>query len=134
MTERDITSIREFVKSHSIAAVAEKLLYELGFKCNLLGTMYLRDAIAMQYANGHCSLCKRIYPEIGKKYITTSERVERAIRHAINLCYAEGKPMEMTDLFGKSSLTGRYAPSSGEFISEICTWIRLEQAEDKRIA
>lgn len=120
---------KEFVRKHDIQTVAEKLLFMLGFKCNLLGTAYLKDAIVLQYNNAPGSLCKEIYPGVAAAHNTTSERVERAIRHAINICYESQKPTDMNDLFGNSSLTGKYSPSCGEFIGILCTWIHLEKAE-----
>lgn len=125
----DNNSIREFVKKHDIPTVAEKLLFVLGFKCNLLGTAYLKNAIVMQYNNAPCSLCNEIYPGVAAAHNTTDERVERDIRHAIGECYKTQKPMEMSELFGKSALTDRYSPSCGEFLGILCTWIRLEKAE-----
>ncbi len=130
LTDKELVSTREFVKNHEIHTVAEKLLFVLGFKCNLLGTTYLKDAIVMQYNNAPCSLCKEIYPGVAAVHNATSERVERAIRHAINVCYESQKPTELSGLFGKSPITNKYSPSSGEFISILCTWIRLERAEE----
>ncbi len=128
MSEKDLNGIRVFVKSHDIDAVAEKLLFELGFKCNLHGTLYLKEAIVMQYENGLRPLRKEVYPEIAEVCHTTGENVERSIRHAIATCYGTHKPAEMTDLFGKSPITSKYSPSNGEFISVMCTWIRLEKS------
>ncbi len=129
MTDKD--SMREFVRKHDIRTVAEKLLFVLGFKCNLLGTTYLKDAIVVKYNNAPCSLCKEIYPGIAATHNTTGKRVERAIRNAINVCYTAQTPMELTELFGKSALTDKYSPSCGEFIGILCTWIHLEKAEDE---
>ncbi len=130
LTEKELKGIRSFVKNHQIQTVAEKLLFELGFKCNLLGTLYLKDAIVMQYQNGYCSLGKEVYPVIAARHNTTAQRVERSIRHALAVCYESQKPLEMGDLFGNSAITGQYSPSNGEFISVLCTWIHLEKAEE----
>ncbi len=128
MSEKELNEIRAFVRSRNIDAVAEKLLFELGFKCNLHGTLYLKKAIAMQYENGLLPLRNEIYPEIAEVCNSMGENVERSIRHAISICYGTHKPTEMTDLFGKSPITSKYPPSNGEFISVLCTWIRLEKA------
>jgi two-component system response regulator (stage 0 sporulation protein A) len=72
------------------------------------------------------SITKQLYPSIAKKYDTTSSRVERAIRHAIEVAWERGKTDTIDELFGYSINKGRQKPTNSEFIALIADKIRLD--------
>ena len=71
-------------------------------------------------------ITKRLYPEIAKAYGTTSSRVERAIRHSIEVAWSRGKPETMNDIFGYTIHTGKGKPTNSEFIAMVADRIRLQ--------
>ena len=75
------------------------------------------------------SITKTLYPEIAKKYETTPSRVERAIRHAIEVAWNRGRMETLDALFGYSSNTGKGKPTNSEFIALIADKIRLAYRE-----
>ena len=72
------------------------------------------------------SITKALYPSIAKKYQTTSSRVERAIRHAIEVAWGRGKMDTLESMFGYTVNTGKGKPTNSEFIALIADRIRLE--------
>ena len=72
------------------------------------------------------SITKRLYPTIAKKNKTTSSRVERAIRHAIEVAWSRGKMDTIEELFGYTVSSGKGKPTNSEFVALIADKIRLE--------
>ena len=72
------------------------------------------------------SITKILYPTIAKRYQTTSSRVERAIRHAIEVAWSRGKMDTLDDLFGYTISNGKGKPTNSEFIALITDKIRLQ--------
>lgn len=118
-----------YIKNASIEHAVEYLLFRLGFKCNLQGTKFLQEAIVCKYTTKIDSLSKQLYPQIAAKYETKGERVERSIRHTINECYSSGNLNRANDLLG-CNIISNYPPTNSEFISAICTWLRLERINE----
>ena len=77
------------------------------------------------------SITKLLYPTIAKKYKTTSSRVERAIRHAIEVAWSRGKLDTLDELFGYTVSTGKGKPTNSEFIALIADTIQLEYKHGK---
>ena len=75
------------------------------------------------------SITKVLYPSIAKKYQTTSSRVERAIRHAIEVAWSRGRMETLDALFGYTINTGKGKPTNSEFIALIADKIRLQYRE-----
>ena len=73
------------------------------------------------------AVTKQLYPSVAKKYETTSSRVERAIRHAIEVAWNRGNPDILNDLFGYTISNGKGKPTNSEFIALISDNIRLHQ-------
>ena len=71
-------------------------------------------------------ITKQLYPTIAKKYKTTSSRVERAIRHSIEVAWSRGKPETMDEIFGYTVDTGKGKPTNSEFIAMVADRIRLQ--------
>ncbi|MDD3252628.1 MAG: sporulation transcription factor Spo0A [Lachnospiraceae bacterium] len=105
-----------------------KLLHEIGIPAHIKGYQYLRDAIAISVSEEEMlvSVTKVLYPTIAKRHNTTPSRVERAIRHAIEVAWSRGRLETIHDLFGYTVNTGKGKPTNSEFIALIADKIRLE--------
>ena len=90
------------VKSRNLEADVTDIIHEIGVPAHIKGYQYLRDAIMMSVEDMEMlnSITKILYPTIAKKYQTTSSRVERAIRHAIEVAWSRGKMDTIDELFG----------------------------------
>ncbi len=131
LTEKDVRSTEEYVKNNSLENVAEKLLFILGFKSNLLGTKYLADAIVVRYNSITSMLGKDLYSTVAEKFQTTAERVEHGIRHSISECHNSGGLMKINDLFKSQTVDLRYRPTNKQFISSLCTWIHIVKCQNE---
>ena len=104
------------------------LIHEIGVPAHIKGYQYLREAIMMSVQDIDMlgSITKILYPTIAKKYQTTPSRVERAIRHAIEVAWSRGKMDTIDALFGYTVNGGKGKPTNSEFIALIADRIRLE--------
>ena len=104
------------------------IIHEIGVPAHIKGYQYLRDAIIMAIENREVinSITKVLYPTIAKMNETTSSRVERAIRHAIEVAWTRGKMDTINELFGYTVHTGKGKPTNSEFIALISDKMRLE--------
>ena len=104
------------------------LLHEIGIPAHIKGYMYLRTAILETYLNVDFlgQITKVLYPEIARKYATTSSRVERAIRHAIEVAWNRGNIDAIDDIFGYTISATKAKPTNSEFIAMIADKLRLE--------
>lgn len=112
----------------SLEADVTNIIHEIGVPAHIKGYQYLRDAIMMSINDMEMlnSITKILYPTIAKKYQTTSSRVERAIRHAIEVAWNRGKMDTIDELFGYTVNNGKGKPTNSEFIALIADKIRLE--------
>ena len=126
--EEGIANKESAVKEIDIEIEATKILREIGVPAHILGYQYLRDAIMMSVNDGEMlnSITKLLYPTIAKQYKTTPSRVERAIRHAIEVAWSRGKMDTIDELFGYTVSNGKGKPTNSEFIALIADTIRLE--------
>lgn len=104
------------------------VIHEIGVPAHIKGYQYLRDSILMVIKDMDMLNCitKVLYPTIAKKYDTTSSRVERAIRHAIEVAWTRGKIEILDGLFGYTVSNGKGKPTNSEFIALIADKIRLD--------
>ena len=104
------------------------MIHEIGIPAHIKGYHYLRDAIIMAIEDMDVlnAITKVLYPTVAKKHQTTSSRVERAIRHAIEVAWSRGKLDTLDDLFGYTVSNGKGKPTNSEFIALIADTIRLE--------
>ena len=104
------------------------IIHEIGIPAHIKGYQYLREAIMMSVEDPDMlgSITKVLYPTIAKRYQTTSSRVERAIRHAIEVAWNRGKMETLDNLFGYTISTGKGKPTNSEFIALIADRIRLQ--------
>lgn len=105
-----------------------EMIHEIGVPAHIKGYQYLREAIMMVVEDIDMlnSITKILYPSIAKKYQTTPSRVERAIRHAIEVAWSRGKMETLDALFGYTINTGKGKPTNSEFIALIADKIRLK--------
>lgn len=103
-------------------------IQQLGVPAHIKGYQYIRDAIMMVIDDMDAinSITKFLYPTVAKHYNTTSSRVERAIRHAIEVAWDRGNPDILNELFGYTILSTRGKPTNSEFIAMIADKIRLD--------
>ena len=105
-----------------------KMLHELGMPSHIKGYQYIREAISMVYNNPEIvgGITKELYPELASKFDTTVSRVERAIRHAIEVSWNRGDWDLMEDVFGHSVDIDKAKPTNSEFIVTVADKLRLE--------
>ena len=105
----------------------ETQVTEIGVPAHIKGYQYLRTAIVMCVEDMEMlsSITKLLYPTIAKKYKTTSSRVERAIRHAIEVAWSRGRMDTIDSMFGYTVNYGKGKPTNSEFIALITDKIRL---------
>ena len=108
------------------------MIHEIGIPAHIKGYHYLRDAIIMAVDDAVDdmdvlnAITKVLYPTIAKMHQTTASRVERAIRHAIEVAWSRGKLDTLDELFGYTVSNGKGKPTNSEFIALIADTIRLE--------
>lgn len=117
----------EYMKEHLETDIT-KMLHELGIPAHIKGYQYLRDAISMVVRDREMmeAVTKILYPEIAKKNYTSSSRVERAIRHDIEVAWGRGSLEVIDELFGYTISTGKGKPTNSEFIALIADKICLD--------
>lgn len=113
--------------SNSIEVEITRVIHQMGVPAHVKGYQYLRDAIALvsEEVNLMGAVTKELYPMIAEKYDTTASRVERAIRHAIELAWDRGNVDMMNKYFGYTINIERGKPTNSEFIAMIADKIRM---------
>ncbi len=104
------------------------IMHEIGVPAHIKGYQYLRDAIMMVVNDLDVinSITKQLYPAIAKDYNTTPSRVERAIRHAIEVAWNRGRIEAINSIFGYTINMGKGKPTNSEFIAMIADKLRIE--------
>lgn len=104
------------------------IMHEIGVPAHIKGYQYLRDAIMMVVKDLDIinSITKQLYPSIAREYNTTPSRVERAIRHAIEVAWSRGQVEAIDALFGYTVSIGKGKPTNSEFIAMVADKLRLE--------
>ena len=131
-TKRENINIIEYkisTKEKSLETRVTDMLHEIGIPAHIKGYHYLRDAILMAIEDMDVlnAITKILYPTVAKRHQTTSSRVERAIRHAIEVAWSRGKLDTLEELFGYTVSNGKGKPTNSEFIALVADTIRLEQ-------
>lgn len=105
-----------------------RILHELGIPSHIKGYQYIREAITIIYDNPEIigGITKELYPELAERFDTTVSRVERAIRHAIEVSWNRGNWEMMEEIFGHSVDIDKAKPTNSEFIVTIADKLRLE--------
>ena len=135
--ERRILEVSEGVKfggktvdiyHNNLQISITKTLHELGVPSHIKGYQYIRESISLVYERPEIvgGITKELYPEVAKKYGTTVSRVERAIRHAIEVSWNRGNWQLMEEIFGHSVDIDKAKPTNSEFIVTVADKLRLE--------
>lgn len=115
------------VSDDNILIHVSEIMHQLGVPAHIKGYQYLRESIIMTISNSDMmsSVTKVLYPSVAKKYKTTPSRVERAIRHAIEVAWDRGDVDVLSSYFGYTIQTSRGKPTNSEFIAMISDKLRL---------
>ena len=124
-----VPEVRRDIGEESLENRVTNMIHEMGIPAHIKGYHYLRDAIMMAVEDMDVlnAITKILYPTVAKKYRTTSSRVERAIRHAIEVAWSRGKLDILDELFGYTVSNGKGKPTNSEFIALVSDTIRLEK-------
>ena len=116
------------IVNHGLQVSISKLLHELGIPSHIKGYQYIREGIALVYEKPEIigAITKQMYPDIAKMYDTTVSRVERAIRHAIEVSWNRGDWDLMEEIFGNSVDIDRAKPTNSEFIVTLADKLKLD--------
>lgn len=114
--------------SRNLEMQVTEIIHQIGVPAHIKGYQYLRDAILMAIEDGEIinAVTKRLYPAVAKRHGTTSSRVERAIRHAIEVAWDRGDVDTLTAYFGYTIHNERGKPTNSEFIAMISDKFRLQ--------
>ncbi|MFT8889999.1 MAG: sporulation transcription factor Spo0A [Ethanoligenens sp.] len=114
--------------TQDVEIIVTKIFHQIGVPAHIKGYHYLREAIMMAIHNIDIinSITKQLYPSVAKKYGTTSSRVERAIRHAIEVAWDRGDVDILNSYFGYTIHNSRGKPTNSEFIAMIADKLRLQ--------
>lgn len=115
-------------ENSKIEAKITKMLHALGIPSHIKGYQYIRESILLIYRNPYIigGITKELYPNVADKFHTTSSRVERAIRHAIEVSWNRGDYEYMEELFGHSVDYDRAKPTNSEFIATVADKLKLD--------
>ena len=115
-------------KEENLEALVTNVIHEVGVPAHIKGYQYLREAIIMVVNDIEIinQITKQLYPEIAQKYGTTPSRVERAIRHAIEVAWGRGQTDVGENIFGYTVSAAKGKPTNSEFIAMIADKLRLE--------
>lgn len=115
------------VSDSDLELMITDIIHQIGVPAHIKGYHYLREAILMSVKNTEAinSVTKMLYPSVAKKHKTTSSRVERAIRHAIEVAWDRGDVDVLNSYFGFTINNGRGKPTNSEFIAMISDKLRL---------
>jgi two-component system response regulator (stage 0 sporulation protein A) len=115
------------IRPRNLDIEVTKIIHQMGVPAHIKGYQYLRDAIlfVIDEVNLLGAVTKELYPMIAKKYFTTPSRVERAIRHAIELAWDRGNVDMMNKFFGYTINVERGKPTNSEFIAMIADKLRI---------
>ena len=116
------------VKDYELERYITDIMLDIGVPAHLKGYHYLRDAILLSGKDMEVvsSVTKLLYPAIAKRFKTTDQKVERAIRNAIEVSWIRGNVETFEKMFGYSISMGRKRPTNSEYIARIADKIRLD--------
>jgi len=128
-TQPTSLSKSNYVNTDSVQAKITQIMRDVGVPAHIKGYQYMRDAIIMAIKDRDIisAVTKRLYPELAKNHKTTPSRVERAIRHAIEVAWNRGKVDAINELFGYTINTRKGKPTNSEFIALVADTLRLSE-------
>lgn len=118
----------EICENPDVETMVTEIIHEIGIPAHIKGYQYLRHAIMLVIDNLDVinSITKTLYPTVAQNFRTTSSRVERAIRHAIEVAWDRGDTETLNSIFGYTIATSKGKPTNSEFIAMIADRLRLQ--------
>ncbi len=128
LSHRDYSNTSIDLQYNNLQVSITKILHELGIPSHIKGYQYIREGIGILYERPETigGITKELYPELASKFDTTVSRVERAIRHAIEVSWNRGNWDLMEEIFGHSVDIDKAKPTNSEFIVTIADKLRLD--------
>ena len=126
---QEVAPVRKHdVRGNNLEMQVTEIIHQIGVPAHIKGYQYLRDAILMAIEDDEIinAVTKRLYPAVAKRHATTSSRVERAIRHAIEVAWDRGDVDVLNSYFGYTIHNSRGKPTNSEFIAMISDKFRLQ--------
>ncbi len=116
------------IKDCELEKYITEIMLDIGVPAHLKGYHYLRDAILISGKNMEVvsSITKLLYPTIARRFKTTDQKVERAIRNAIEVSWNRGNVETFEKMFGYSISSGKTRPTNSEYIARIADKVRLD--------
>ena len=129
--ERKVAAEEKGNEVHDLEKDVTEMIHEIGVPAHIKGYQYLREAIMMSVEDVEMlnSITKVLYPTIAKRFQTTPSRVERAIRHAIEVAWDRGDIDVLNGIFGYSINGNRGKPTNSEFIAMLADQLRLKNKQ-----
>ncbi len=123
------TTSQNAPKPYDVKVRITSIIHEIGVPAHIKGFNYLKDAVYMVYEDRELlgGITKVLYPTIAKKYNTTSSRVERAIRHSIEVAWSRGSAEGFSKLYGYAINMKNEKPHNSDFIAMIAEKIRMDE-------
>ncbi len=123
----------QVVHKKTLEEEVTEIIHDVGVPAHIKGYQYLREAIIMSVIDMDMlnSVTKVLYPEVAKKFQTTPSRVERAIRHAIEVAWSRGRVETIEEMFGYTVSVGKGKPTNSEFIALITDKIRIKHQKQE---
>lgn len=120
----DISTVRDSELERYIT----KIMLDVGVPAHLKGYHYLREAILLTGRDMEAvsSVTKLLYPAVARRFRTTDQKVERAIRNAIEVSWSRGNAETFEEMFGYSQASGKSRPTNSEYIARVADKIRLD--------
>ena len=130
VVSEEISSVVSSKSSNQIEEKITNIFITVGIPAHIKGYQFLREAIKLAIANPEIinSITKKLYPTIAEKYDTSASKVERAIRHAIEVAWNRGKIENINNLFGIKVYSSNEKPTNGEFIALVADKMLIEGA------
>lgn len=122
------SSVKDRMQNQDLEVVVTDVIHQIGVPAHIKGYHYLREAIILSIKDNEMinSVTKLLYPTIAKTFNTTSSRVERAIRHGIEVAWDRGDVDVLNSYFGFTIHNGRGKPTNSEFIAMIADRLKLQ--------
>ncbi|MEG1849026.1 MAG: sporulation transcription factor Spo0A [Oscillospiraceae bacterium] len=119
-------------KAPNLEVQVTEIIHQIGVPAHIKGYHYLRESIILSVENPEIinSVTKQLYPAVAKRFSTTSSRVERAIRHAIEVAWDRGDVDILTSYFGYTIHNTKGKPTNSEFIAMIADKLRLQLKQE----
>lgn len=130
----NVSRITDARRSPSLEVTVTDIIHQIGVPAHIKGYHYLREAIMMAVNDPEIinSITKQLYPSVAKRFSTTSSRVERAIRHAIEVAWDRGDVDVLTSYFGYTIHNTKGKPTNSEFVAMISDKLRLKLRQEAR--